>query len=73
MKNPFEDNTQIYTDFMKAQIEKMEVGEAKQIKLDGRDVYAARSTLSYLYKGAVKGKYKTRTNSDGELWIKRIK
>ena len=72
MKNPFEDNTQIYTAFIKQQIETMKVDESKQVNLDGRDVYTARSTLSYLYK-SIEGKYKTRTNVDGELWIKRIK
>lgn len=69
--NPFIDGTNSFTDFIISELRKMPVGDARKIDLKGRTPFVARPTIRYA-AGKVSFKIKTKTDVNGDLWIKRI-
>jgi hypothetical protein len=64
-------NSPYYVDFVADQVLPIELEESIEADLGGKGVHEFRSALQYVARG-YGIKVKTKTNSDGVLWIKRI-
>ena len=70
--NPFENaSAGNYVDFVRNQVASVNVGESIKADLGGKKLPSFRMTLRYVSEGTG-FKFKTKSNSDGELWIKRV-
>lgn len=76
--NPFkissvELKSKFYTDFVLSQVEDVRIGESKAIELGGRTASVFRMTLRYaLHSRMPTANFKTKTASNGSLWVMRI-
>lgn len=70
--NPFETPT-TSVELIKQDILSLDVGESKQVNLDGKTIENYRATLHYALNGT-QIKARTRVSKhDGSLWIQRTK
>ncbi|CAM0108133.1 hypothetical protein MYOV065v1_p0009 [Vibrio phage PS15B.2] len=78
MSDPFENYPKYpsadksYTSFVRSQISSLEIGKSKKVKLGGAGHSKFRSSLNAVAK-KLNMKFKTKCNSDGELWVLRYK
>jgi len=70
--NPFDSaSSACYSDFVKNQIKKLSVGEAVMADLGQKDVVSFRASLAYA-SSQLGRSCKTKTDRNGNLWIKRV-
>ena len=79
MENPFEIEKKetefsqegFYSDFVKNQISKANIGDSLIMDLGGKDLPSCRSRIQYV-SGKLDVKFRTKFH-EGNLWVKRIK
>lgn len=62
---------EFYSTKLKRQFECLEVGQAMKADLFGRTPNYFRSMLTYA-AASMGVKFKTKTNSNGDIWVKRV-
>jgi len=73
--NPFNTSSKDYfSSHVKSDVESINLGDSKQVNLDGKSIPAYRMTLIYVCHKAFSGerKFKTKVASDGSLWVMRV-
>ena len=66
--NPFTTHVS-YAEHVRNQLEELEIGKASIVDLRGKDIALFRSYIGYTQQ---KGKFKTKRDIEGNLWVMRI-